>query len=588
MTDTVYMQTRWTLKELLPSGKGPELEETITEIHNTAAYIESLRDTLQPGLSCEGFMRIINALERFAALSNRLGSYGQLWFSEDTQNRDALSYMVRIDDMLASLHNRILFFNLWWRALDETQANRLIECSGSLAYYLRYQRSFMKHTLSEPEEKIINIKDVNGSNALLTLYDMITAKYTFVLEVDGEKKRLTKDALINYVRHPNPQLRKSAYQELFRVYGADEGVLSQIYTYKLRDFANENLHLRHFQSPISVRNLSNDVPDVAVEILLTVCEVESVVFQRYFKHKARMLNIPRLQRYDIYAPTADTPQKVIAYNEAVAMVLDAFNEFSPQMGALARRVFDQQHVDSEDRTNKRSGAFCYSALPTLTPWVLINYNGEPRNVATIAHEMGHAIHALMAGHHSVFTYNSTLPLAETASVFSEMLLTERLLATETNREIKREILSNAIDDMYATVIRQAYFVIFEQKAHRLLMEGDIDLNALYMATLTAQFGDSVDVSSEFKLEWTAIPHIYHTPFYCYAYCFGELLSLALYQRYKEEGESFKPLFLKILSYGGSESPVHILNEVGIDVSDPAFWRSGFRLIEGMINQLEKL
>ncbi|KJU86774.1 pepF/M3 family oligoendopeptidase [Candidatus Magnetobacterium bavaricum] len=602
MTNATYKQMRWALNELLPGDKGPELEDIINEIDDTASYIQSLRDMLVPGLTCEDFMRMLNALERFATLSNRLGAYGQLWFSEDTQNREALSYMVRMDDMLASLQNRILFFNLWWRSLGNDEANRLIGCSGSLAYYLQMQRNFKQHTLSEPEEKVINLKDVNGINAILTLYDMITNKYVFELEIDddmgsatpGSKKKLTRDALMGYVRHHDAQIRKSAYQELFRVYAADEAILSQVYIHRLRDFTNENLHLRQFLSPISVRNLANDVSDIAVEILLTVCEVEAHVFQRYFKLKARMLNTPKLQRYDIYAPYVNEqqrnngPRKVIAYNEAVAMVLDTFREFSPQIETHARRVFDQRHVDGEDRPNKRGGAFCYSVLPTLLPWVLVNYNGQPRQVATIAHEMGHAVHAMMAHDHSVLTYNATLPLAETASVFAEMLLTERLLATETDRGVKREILQNSIDDIYATIIRQAYFVIFEQKAHRLFSEGDIDLNALYMSTLSAQFGDAVDVSKDFRLEWMAIPHIYHSPFYCYAYCFGELLSLALYQRYKEEGERFKPLFLKILSYGGSKSPDHILSEVGIDISDPAFWRSGFRVIETMIHQLEVL
>ncbi|MBF0539184.1 MAG: M3 family oligoendopeptidase [Nitrospirae bacterium] len=588
MTEAMYKQTRWTLNELLPGSRGAELEGVINEIEDTATYIQSLRDTLVPGLTCEGFMRVLNALERFAALSNRLGAYGQLWFSEDTQNREALAYMVNMDDILAALQNRILFFNLWWRTLDNDEANRLIDCAGPLVYYLQLQRNFKQHTLSEPEEKIINIKDVNGVNAILTIYDMITNKYVFEMEINGEKKKLTRDALMDYVRHPDAQLRKGAYQELFRVYGADEVVLSQIYIHRIRDFANENLHLRHFQSPISMRNITNDVSDIAVELLLTVCELEAGVFQRYFRLKARMLDTPKLQRYDIYAPVATQSHKVIAYNEAVAMVLDTFREFSPQMEVLARSVFDQQHVDGEDRPNKRGGAFCYSALPKILPWVLVNYNGQPRNVATIAHEMGHAVHALMAQDHSIFTYNATLPLAETASVFSEMLLTERLLATQTDKEVKREILQSSIDDIYATIIRQAYFVIFEQKAHRLFSEGDIDLNALYMSTLTAQFGDAVDVGKDFKHEWMAIPHIYHTPFYCYAYCFGELLSLALYQRYKEEGERFKPTFLKILSYGGSKSPDHMLSEVGIDISDPAFWRSGFRVIEAMIHQLEHL
>jgi oligoendopeptidase F len=224
----------------------------------------------------------------------------------------------------------------------------------------------------------------------------------------------------------------------------------------------------------------------------------------------------------------------------------------------------------------------------MTPWILANYTGEPREVATLAHELGHAIHALMAADHSVLTFHSSLPLAETASVFGEMLLTDRLLAEETDAGLRRDLLAEAIDDAYATILRQSYFVLFEKEAHRLINEGATvdELNQVYQANLAQQFGDALDVSEDFQIEWVAIPHIYHTPFYCYAYSFGQLLALSLYQQYKQQGDDFKPKLLKILAYGGSASPNQILTEAGVNMADPDFWRGGFKFIEGMIGELE--
>jgi oligoendopeptidase F len=271
------------------------------------------------------------------------------------------------------------------------------------------------------------------------------------------------------------------------------------------------------------------------------------------------------------------------------MALDSLHQFSPELADHARRVFAENHIDAEVRPGKQGGGFCASILPGVAPWVLVNFTGEPREVAVLAHELGHAIHALMAADHSVLTFHSALPMAETASVFSEMLLTDRLLATEQDPGLRRNLLGSAVDDAYATILRQAYFVIFEREAHRLIAEGKTmgDLNQVYLTLLAQQFGDSLDISDDFQYEWIAIPHIYHTPFYCYAYSFGQLLALSLYQQYKEVGESFKPKLFKILSYGGAASPHHILTEAGINMADADFWRGGFKVIEGMIAELEE-
>ena len=232
----------------------------------------------------------------------------------------------------------------------------------------------------------------------------------------------------------------------------------------------------------------------------------------------------------------------------------------------------------------------YGVLPGLTPWVLMNYVGKADDVRTLAHELGHAIHALMAADHSVFTFHSSLPMAETASGFSEMLMTDRLLREESDAAVRRDLLVLTLDDAYATIARQAYFVLFEVAAHQRVVEGATtdDLCEFYLDNLRDQFGDSIELSEDFRWEWTAIPHIYDRPFYCYAYSFGLLLVLALYQQFKEEGASFVPRYLEILSYGGSASPAHIIGEAGFDMTSPGFWQGGFDVLQGFLSELESL
>jgi oligoendopeptidase F len=584
-----YPQTRWSLADLLPAAEGPAVDGLIAELEAATSAIEALRPTLTPAISGEDFAQALKRIEAFVEMAHRLGSYGPLWFSEDTQNQAALAFMGRMEQLLTETQNRTLFFSLWWKGLDNETAARLLPYAGDMRYSLEQDRLFKDHILAESEEKIVNLKDINGISAMITLYDMITSKFVFELEVEGEKKELTRDQLMTYVRNPAGEMRAAAYQEQFRVFGKEATVLAQIYTHRVRDWATENINLRRFTSPIAVRNLANDIPDTVVDTLLNVCAEQAPIFQRYFKLKAGWLGLPKLRRYDLYAPLTQESTKQIAYEAAVEMVLDSFNKFSPTVATQARRIFDTNHIDAEIRPGKRGGAFCASILPTMTPWVLLNYTGEPRQVATLAHELGHAIHSLLAADHSVLTFHSALPLAETASVFSEMLLTDRFLAEESDPAVRRDLLADAVDDAYATVLRQAYFVLFERDAHRLVAEGRTmdELNGHYLGQLRQQFGDAVEMSEDFQQEWICIPHIYHTPFYCYAYSFGQLLALSLYQQYKEQGQGFTPKLLKILTYGGSASPQHILNEAGIDMADPNFWRSGFKVIEDMIEELAR-
>jgi len=584
-----FTQTKWSLADLYPGFNTPELESAYDNIEEQVTSFEGLRSNLAPDMPADRFLDVVRASEEMTRVANKLYSFAGLSFSADTQDQIAQSAQARVQQFLAEMENRTLFFSLWWKNLDDENAKRLMDTSGDYRYYLEEMRHFKPHTLSEPEEKVINLKNVTGSNALITLYSSITNRYVFKLEVDGETKELTRGQLMTYVQGPDPDLRAAAYQELYKVFGDDGPILGQMYQTLVRDWRNENLTLRNFKSPLAVRNLSNDIPDKAVDTLLDVARENAGIFQRYFKMKAKVLGMEKLRRYDIYAPVAKA-EKPFEYASAAEMVLDSFNEFEPKVGELARRVFEDDHLDSEVRKGKRDGAFCWSVTPEMTPWVLLNYQGRARDVATMAHELGHAIHSMLAEHHSAFTFHSSLPLAETASTFGEMMLTDRLLAEEKDEDVRRDILFKQVDDAYATIMRQSYFALFEKEAHEMVVQNaSVDeIAAAYMENLKEQFGDSLELSDEFKWEWVSIPHIYHTPFYVYAYAFGQLLVLSLYQQFKREGDAFKPKYLKILSAGGSEAPVKILSDAGIDIESAAFWQGGFDVVDGLVKQLEEL
>ena len=581
--------TRWSLNDLLHEPIEQSLEETFSKLEQALGQFEARRELLTDNIALQDFQKILVDLESINILKSRIEGYADLSFAENTQNPAALNLRDRVDRVLTDASNRALFFELWFKELPDDTANKLIEHSGDLHYFLETMRRFKSFTLSETEEKMINLKDVNGIDAIVNLYEMITNHFTFSLEVDGEKQPLTRDQLASYFQSSLPEVRASAYQELYRVYGDSSTVLAQMYIHRVRDWHTEGLELRGFSSPISARNVENDLPDEVVDTLLSVCRDNAKLFQRYFKLKARWLGLDQLRRYDIYAPLTPSRKK-FDYTVAKRMVLDSYRAFSPDVAELAKKVFDDNHLDSEIRAGKRGGAFCYVALPELTPWVMVNYDGHARDSATLAHELGHAIHAMLANQHSVLTQQASLPLAETASVFAEMQLTDQLLKQENDPSLRRDLLANALDDAYITIMRQAYFTVFEKDAHEMIIDGKSldELAEHYMDNLKEQFDDAVEIANDFKWEWISIPHFYHSPFYTYAYSFGQLLVLALYQQYRLEGQAFMPKYLKILSYGGSESPIKILTEAGLDISSPDFWQGGFDTLENMVVELERL
>ncbi len=584
-----YSQERWSLDELFPALNAPEVNATVSEVQATVQAFEQFRPKLTPDIDAEEFVEILDAQDSLVRQFNRLYGFGSLSFSADTQDQQAQVFLARVQKLGAEAQNRTMFFELWWKELDEESAERLLYYSGDYRYWLEALRLETPYTLTEPEEKIVNFKNITGRSAHNQTYAMLTNRYTFLLEVNGETKELTREELSGYYRDSNPEMRAAAYRELYRVYGADAPILGQIYQTLVRDWRNEFVDMRGHAAPIAVRNLANDIPNDVVDTLIDVVKTNVGVFHRFFALKAQWLGVEKLRRYDVYAPVVATDKRY-PFADAVNIVLESFDEFEPRIAQLARRVFDEHHIDSEIRPGKRGGAFCATLAPDLTPWVLQSYEGRPRDVATMAHELGHAIHSMLAEHHSALTQQSSLPLAETASTFGEMLLTDRLLALDADPEVQRDILFTQMDDAYATIMRQIFFAIFEVDAHEAINNGaSVDeLCELYLDNLREQFGESVDVSDDFKYEWVAIPHIYQVPFYVYAYAFGQLLVLALYKQFLEEGASFKPRYIELLAAGGSASPVAVLTKAGVDIHSADFWQGAFDVLAEYLGRLEEM
>ena len=587
---TSFKQGRWNLIELVTDPKSAAFRKQLEEIEVKVRNFEKKKNYLKPNISTQKFAHLLSSLEEISEKFSKVSGYASLGYSADTQSDEATSLLTRLTKLGSQIENRTLYFDQWWKKqLDQKNADRLIKSSGELSEFLRFKRLLARYLLSESEEKIINTLDVTGSTALVKLYDKITNAFQYVMKIDGKLKKYNREELGVLVRNPKSKTREVAYNALLSQYDKQKGVLGEIYQNLVQNWKDESIEIRGYASPISVRNIANDIDSKIVDSLLSVCKYNAPVFQKFFTLKARMLGMKKLRRYDIYAPTLKVKQKSYKYDQAVKMVLQTLDGFSPTLSEYAKKIFIQNHVDSSIRPGKRSGAFCSTISPKITPYILVNFKGKSNDVFTLAHELGHAIHSLAASDKSIFVAEAPLPLAETASTFSEMLLFDEIL-NKVSSEEKKSILTEHIDDLYSTISRQAFFTLFEIAVHKKIGEGATveDISNEYMKTLNEQFANSINIPSDFGIEWSCIPHLYHSPFYCYAYSFGNLLALSFFQRYKKEGKSFVPTYIEILSAGGSKKPENLLKEHSIDISSQKFWQDGFEYIKNQVNRLSKL
>ena len=586
-----YQLEEWDLSELVKDPKSSAFQKDIKSLELSAKKFEKIKNSLEPNISSKKFMTILHELENISEKMSKVGGYASLAYSADTQSDEATSLMTKMSKLGSEISNKILFFDLWWKTqIDEKNAKRLMKKTGELSEYLVHKRLIAKYSLSEPEERIINTLEVTGISALVKLYDKITNAYEYKMKIGKKTKKMTREELTNYVRSTNPKIRENAYKTILSKYTENKGVIGEIYQNIVLNWRDEGIEIRGYDSPISMRNIGNDVDDKTIESLLVVCKKNSYVFQKFFLQKAKMLKMKKLRRYDLYAPAAaNIKEKNYPYDKSVKLVFESLSKFSPKLRDFAKKVFEQKHIDSSIRTGKREGAFCSTLTPKITPYVLINFTGKSRDIFTLAHELGHSVHSQSAQDRSILVQDAPLPLAETASTFSELLLYDNLSEKIDDNE-KKIMLSEKIDDLYATIMRQSFFTIFEVDAHKQIGNGTTidEISKTYLQNLREQFGNSIILSEDFSIEWSCIPHFYHTPFYCYAYSFGNLLALSLFQRYKKEGKDFVPSYIEILAAGGSKKPEKLLSEYGFDITSNKFWQEGFDYIDGQVKALAVL
>jgi len=588
---TNYKLGTWDLSELVKNPKSLVFQKQIKELENQAIKFEKIKSKLDPKMSSKKFMNIIQQIEEISKNMSKIGGYASLSYSSDTQSDEATSLMTKMSKLGSEISNKILFFDLWWKTqVDDKNAKRLMKDTGEITEYLAHKRLFAKYALSEPEERIINTLDVTGISALVKLYDKITNAFEYKMKIGNKSKTMTREELTNYVRSTNPKIRETAYKTILTKYTENKGVIGEIYQNIVLNWRDEGIEIRGYESPISMRNIGNDVDDKTIESLLSICRKNSPVFQKFFVQKAKMLKIKKLRRYDLYAPAAaNIKEKNYAYDKSVKLVFESLGKFSNRLEEYARKVFNENHIDSAIRQGKRDGAFCSTLTPKITPYVLVNFTGKSRDVFTLAHELGHAVHSQAAQDRSILVQDAPLPLAETASTFSELLLYDNVSDKISDNE-KKIMLAEKIDDLYATIMRQSFFTIFEVDAHKQIGEGTTinEISKTYLQNLKEQFGNSVSLSDDFAIEWSCIPHFYHTPFYCYAYSFGNLLALSLFQRYKKEGKDFVPAYMSILAAGGSKKPEKLLAEYGFNIRSPKFWQEGFDYVNEQVKALASL
>ena len=581
---------RWDLGGLYASPDDPRLEADLAEARRRAeVFAEAYRGRLEnEQIDGPALAQALAEYEAIAELQHRPAFYASLLFAADTQNQSAQQLVQRTREAVTSIENLLVFFSLELIALPDEQLARLLTVPALQAYqhYLEAVRRFKPHTLSEKEEQLLNHKNLSGKQAFAQLYDELSGSLRFPLTRDGKEQLLTDGEIMALLRQPDSELRQRALTIFLETYAQHALVLTSIFNNLLLDHKIE-CEQRQYDDVTLPAHLSNEIAPPTVEAMMRAVERHYPLAQEYFRLKAELLGVERLKNTDLYAPI-ETAAEEIPFADARDLILTAFGNFNEQFATLAEEFFQKRWIDAEVRAGKRGGAFCAALSPAHHPYVLCSYTGTGRAVSTVAHELGHGIHYLLARRQKFLHYDAPLVLAETASVFAEIVLTRHLLDRAEQPETRRALLCEVLEEMYGTVFRQTALTRFEMAAHAKRRDGPLsadDLGELWMTEQGKLFGESVELLPVYRWGWSYIPHFIHSRFYCYSYPFGELLTLALYQRYLDQGEDFVPGYLHLLESGGSQRPERALAQMSIDINQPAFWDRGFQVIQGFLTDL---
>ncbi len=613
--DTELQQTAWNLDPLVdgagPDGARAQLAQALERAQAFASeYVGKLAQ-----LDSAALERAMRELGEIQELVGRAGTYAGLRFSVDTADPASGALMQEVQERGTEIETTLLFVELEWAALDDAHAERLLtdERLAFCAHYLRTARRYRNHLLSEPEEKILAEKAVTGASAWSRLFDELTSSIEVRLPqgpgapggdhggeaatedrgeakpgAGGEATTVALDVALSSLVLPDREVRRTTAEAVTEALAPGLRTRAFLFNTLLADKAIDD-RLRRYPSWLAARNLSNEASDESVAALIEAVRARYELPRRWYRLKARLLGVERLADYD---RSAAVTQDEVTYPFAAAreIVLDCYSSFSPRLGDVARRFFDERYIDAPVRPAKRGGAFCASAVPSVHPYVMLNYTSRRRDVLTLAHELGHGVHFALAAEQGIFHQGTPLTLAETASVFGETIVFGRLLEEDSSPASRLALLAENIEGALATVFRQVAMNRFEDSVHTARRaEGELSVERfgeLWYDSQYEMFGDSVEITPGYRSWWSYIPHFIGSPGYVYAYAYGQLLALSVYQRYEELGEELVPRYLDLLAAGGSRSPEDLGQIVGIDLADPGFWDAGLDLVERQLSAAE--
>jgi oligoendopeptidase F len=585
-TDPTLEQAAWDLDPLVDGEGEAGVERQLADaLAQTEAFAERYAGKLGE-LDGPGLAQAMHALAAIHDLVSRAGTYAALRFSTDTADPTRGALLQRVQEQGTSIETKLLFFDLEWAALGDVAAQRLVggEEMEFARHHLENVRRYRDHLLSEPEEKVMAEKSVTGAGAWARLFEELTS----AIEVERPEEKVALDVALSRLALPDRAVRRGAAEAVTAALAPGLRTRGYVFNTLLADKATDD-RLRHYPSWLAARNLANEASDESVQALIAAVRARYELPQRWYRLKARLLGVERLADYDRMAAVTED-EVTFTYAQACELVRDCYQSFSPELGELVGRFYNERWIDAPVRPGKRGGAFCASVTPAVHPYVMLNYTARRRDVLTLAHELGHGVHFALAARQGIFHQGTPLTLAETASVFGETIVFGRLLEEDSSPQSRLALLAENLEGAIATVFRQVAMNRFEELAHTARREqGELSverLGELWAESQAEMLGDSVEITEGYRTWWSYIPHFINTPGYVYAYAYGQLLALSVYQRYEQQGPDFVPRYLEMLAAGGSRSPQELGAIVGVDLADPGFWDAGLDLVERQLEDAE--
>jgi oligoendopeptidase F len=588
LADPELLEAAWDLGDLVDGDEDNGVTRQLDEALERSTAFAAAHAGKVSTLDAPGLAAAMHELAAINELIGKAGSYASLRFATDTADSSRGALLQLVQERATEIETKLLFFELEWAALDDERAEELLAGGemGFCAHYLRSARRYRPHLLSHPEETILAEKTISSESAWARLFGELVA----ALRVPVEGAEVPLDVALSRLQDSKRDTRRTVAEAVSATLEPGLRTRAFIYNTLVYDKSVDD-RLRHYPHWLASRNLANEASDESVMALVEAVRRRFDIPQRWYTLKAKLLGLDRLADYDRSAPVL--PEDVtFSYGESRELVLGTYEAFSPEAGRVVRRFFDEQWVDAPVRPHKRGGAFCAYTVPSVHPYVLLNFTARRRDVLTMAHELGHGLHAALAQPQGVFHQSTPLTLAETASVFGEALVFGRMLEAAHDDDARLSLLAERIDGAIATVFRQMAMNRFEHLIHtRRRGEGELSVQRICESWVESQselFGESVEITEGYRMWWSYVPHFINTPGYVYAYAYGQLLALSVYGRYLQEGPSFAPDYLKLLAAGGSRTPEELGAMVGIDLADPGFWDAGLDLVEQQLREAEEL